>query len=108
MRNANFVFVCSIFCVIFLSVIIQAQNSLTHNTGSLEVTIIDNGYIGDNSAGSYGGVVFNGNSNAMFAGGFIFGQYGLGGGNYYFQLVDFFNFTPITGFFSDPNFNEIA
>jgi hypothetical protein len=108
MRNATFMYVCCFFCVIFLSVITQAQNSLTHNTGSLEVTIIDNGYIGENSSGSYGGVVFNGNTNALFAGGFIFGQNGEGGGNYYFILVDFFNVVPITGFFSDPNFNEIT
>ncbi len=108
MRAATFMFVCSIFCVIFLSGITQAQNSLTHNTGTLEVTIIDNGYIGDNPTGTYGGVVFNGNQNALFCGGLIFGQDGLGYGNYYFSFVDFFNFTPIAGFFSDPNFNEIA
>ena len=54
------------------------QNSLTHNTGTLEVTIIDNGYIGDDATGTYGGVVFSGNQNAMFTAGLIFGQYGEG------------------------------
>ncbi len=108
MRNATLTFVCSFFCVIFLSVITQAQNSLTHNTGTLEVTIIENGFIGDDNTGTYGGVVFNGNQNAMYCGGIIFGQDGLGYGNYYYVFGDFYNFTPITGFFSDPNFNEIA
>ena len=49
MRNAIHILVCIFFCVIFLSPTTQAQNSLTHNTGSLEVTIIDNGYIGDDT-----------------------------------------------------------
>ena len=64
MRNTTFIFVCSLFCVIFLSAITQAQNSRTHNTGTLEVTIIDNGYIEDDGSGTYGGIVFNGNPDA--------------------------------------------
>jgi hypothetical protein len=84
------------------------QNSLTHNTGTLEVTIIDNGYIGDDGTGSYGGVVFNGNQNAMYTAGLIFGQNGEGYGNYYSQFVDFYNYIPITGFFSIPHFNQYA
>ena len=77
----QFLLVYSFFCVIILSVITQAQNSLTHNTGTLEVTTIDNGYIGDDTTHTYGGVVFNGNQNAMFIAGLIFGQYGQGYGN---------------------------
>ena len=102
-------FVCSIFCVIFLSVITQAQNSLTHNTGTLEVTIIDNGYLGDDGSGTYGGVVFNGNQNAMFTAGVLYGESGIAWGNIgSFSIEDFQNLIPITGFFSDPNFNEIT
>jgi hypothetical protein len=109
MRNATFLFVCSFFCVIFLSVFTQAQNSLTHNTGTLEVTIIDNGYLGDDGSGTYGGVVFNGNPNAMYAGGFIFGQYGQAWGNMAsFLIEDIYNAIPITGFSSNAFFNQIT
>lgn len=99
-----------LFLLLFMAVgsINFAQNSLTHNTGTLEVTFIENGYIGNDPTGTYGGVVFNGNPNAMFTAGDIFGQFGLGYGNYYGLLVDLFNVIPITGFFSDPFFNEIA
>jgi len=109
MRIATFMFVCCFFCVIFLSVITQAQNSLTHNTGTLEVTIIDIGYIGDNGSGTYGGVVFNGNLNAMYCGGLMFGQYGVAYGNFGIGYVeDFYNVIPIAGFFPTPHFNQYA
>ena len=111
MRAATFMFVCSIFCVIFLSVITQAQNSLTHNTGSLQLTAIDNGYIGDDGSGTYGGIVFNGNINAMYSAGTIFGQASIGGaygmiGS--FGVEDFVNTVPISGFFDDPFFDQIS
>jgi signal transduction histidine kinase/DNA-binding response OmpR family regulator len=109
MRAATFMFVCSIFCVILLSVITQAQNSLTHNTGTLEVTIIENGYIGDDVTDTYGGVVFNGNPNAMFTAGYILADNGLAWGNMgNFSIEDLFNVIPITGFYSNPHFNEIT
>ena len=108
MRIANLFFVFCFFCIMFLSSITQAQNSLTHNTGSLEVTIIDNGYIGNDTTGTYGGVVFNGNQNALYIAGIIFGQNGEGYGNCYKQFVDFYNDVPITGFFPTPYFNQYA
>jgi hypothetical protein len=118
MRAATFMFVCSIFCVIFLSVIAQAQNSLTHDTGPLKFTVIDNGYIGDDGTGTYGGVVFNGNVNAMFTAGFIGGNLGFGGtygmvgsfidGGGTPVIQDYFNITPFSGFYSDPYFNQIS
>ena len=107
MRNA-ILLVQSFFCIIILSVIIQAQNSLTHNTGTLEVTIIDNGYIGDDTTHTYGGIVFNGNQNALFIAGFIFGQYGQGYGNVYRIFADFYNEVPLAGFYSIQDFNQCA
>jgi hypothetical protein len=107
MRNAIRLLVCAFFCVIILSVITQAQNSLTHNTGTLEVTTIDNGYIGDNYSGTYGGIVFNGNQNAMAMAGLIFGQNGEGYG-VYFQTNDFYNEIPIAGFYPHSYFNQYA
>lgn len=118
MRNATFMFVCSFFCVIYLSVITQAQNSLIHDTGLLQMTVIDNGYIGDDGTGTYGGVVFNGNVNAMFTAGIIggnlevvggaFGMIGsfISGGNP--VIHDLFNVTPFSGFFSNSFFNQIS
>jgi hypothetical protein len=117
MRNATFMFACSIFCVIFSSVITQAQTSLTHDTGPLQFTVIDNGYIGDDGTGTYGGVVFNGNVNSMFTAGFIGGNLGFGGtygmiGSFTSGgqpvIQDYFNVTPFSGFYSDPYFNQIS
>jgi len=109
MRNTFFMCTHLFFCITMLSVIMQAQNSLTHNTGTLEVTIIDNGYIGDDATGAYGGVVFNGNPNAIFTAGIIVGANGAAWGNLgSFSIEDFFNFIPITGFYSNTYFNEIT
>ena len=94
--------------VIIFSAITQAQNSLTHNTGSLEVTTIDNGFIGDNYSGTYGGIVFNGNQNAMAMAGLIFGQYGACYGSNGAVFQDFYNEIPIAGFFSHPYFGQYA
>jgi len=107
----NFVFADCFFFVIFLSVITQAQNSLTHNTGTLEVTIIENGFIGNDHSGTYGGVVFNGNQNAMpgsAGAGLIFGQNGEAHGNYGGLFEDFYNDIPIAGFFPHTFFNQYA
>jgi len=92
-----------------LAVFSRAQNSLTHNTGTLEVTIIDNGYLGDNYSGSYGGIVFNGNQNAMAMSGLIFGQNGEAYGSFVSQIfANFYNETPIAGFYSHLYFNQYA
>jgi hypothetical protein len=91
-----------------LSVISRAQNSLTHNTGTLEVTIIDNGYIGDNYSGTYGGIVFNGNQNAMAMSGLIFGQNGQAYGSFGSIFEDFYNEIPIAGFYPHTYFNQYA
>ena len=92
--------------VTILSVISQAQNSLTHNTGTLEVTIIDNGYIGDDTTHTYGGIVFNGNQNALYIAGLIFGQYGQGYGNVYKLFSDFYNVVPLYGFNQYRHFDQ--
>jgi len=121
MRNATFMFVCSIFCVIFLSVITQAQTSLIHDTGPVQMEVIDNGYIGDDGTGTFSGFVFNGNVNAMFTAGLIDGQVaggvydGAGGmigsfvdGGGTPVIQDYSNVTPFSGFSSDPSFNQIS
>ncbi|MHA2101535.1 MAG: T9SS type A sorting domain-containing protein, partial [Candidatus Kariarchaeaceae archaeon] len=93
------------------------QTSLTHDTGPLQFTVIDNGYIGDDGTGTYGGVVFNGNVNAMFTAGFMGGNLSFGGaygmiGSFTSGgqpvIQDYFNVTPFSGFYSDPFFNQIS
>jgi hypothetical protein len=94
--------------ILYPCIAVLAQDSLTHNTGTLEIAIIDNGYIGDNYSGTYGGVVFNGNQNVMAMAGIIFGQNGEAHGNYGGIFEDFYNEIPIAGFFSHPYFNQYA
>jgi len=94
-----------------------SQTSLTHDTGPVQMTAIDNGYIGDDGTGTYGGFVFNGNVNAMFTAGVVGGRLSTGsvfgmigsftsGGTPVIQ--DFHNVTPFNGFSSDPFFNQIS
>jgi len=98
-----------LFCLLVTLVagISRAQNSLTHNTGNLEVTIIDDGYIGNIYSGTYGGIVFNGNQNAMAMSGLLFGLNGEGYG-VYFPTNDFYNEMPIAGFYPHSYFNQYA
>jgi hypothetical protein len=98
MKAATFMFVHLFFCVIILSVITQAQNSGTHNTGTLEVKFFDNGYIEE--------VMFNGNPDALWSAGFLYGLNGGGYGNIYHFYVDFYNVIPFAGFSSGQNFNQ--
>jgi len=108
-----------VFIMVFITMVSinYAQTSLIHDTGTLQMTVIDNGYIGDDATGTYGGVVFNGNVNAMFTAGIIGGNLGLGGafgmaGSFTVGGVpviqDFINVNPFTGFSSDPFFNQIS
>jgi hypothetical protein len=86
-----------------------AQNSLIHNTGTLEVTIIDDGYIGNKYSVTYGGIVFNGNQNAMAMSGLIFGQNGEAYGSFASQIfADFYNEIPIARFYPHTYFNQYA
>lgn len=110
----------SLFCIMVFITMVDinfAQTSLTHDTGPVQMTAIDNGYIGDDGTGTYGGFVFNGNVNAMFTAGVVGGRLSTGsvfgmigsftsGGTPVIQ--DFHNVTPFNGFSSDPFFNQIS
>jgi len=90
--------------------IAHAQSSLTHDTGPVQMTVYDDGAIGQ--------FVFNGNANAMFTAGIIGGNLSLLGGA--FGMIgsfidangpiiwDMYNVTPLSGFSSDPFFNQIS
>ncbi len=109
------------FCIFLFTALLSstnAQPSLTHDTGTLQMTVIDNGYIGDDGTGTYGGVIFNGNVNAMFTAGIIGGNLSLLGGTFGMVgsftsggipvIQDFANVTPFNGFSSDPFYNQIS
>jgi hypothetical protein len=113
MEVAMFKVVNSLFCImVFITMgsINFAQTSLTHDTGPVQMEVIDNGYIGDDGTGTYSGFVFNGNVNAMYAAGVIGGNLSLGGsfGTVATSAQDFVNVTPFSGFSSDPFFNQIS
>ena len=116
MKNFVHSLSCFVFTLMFFVGFNYAQNSLTHNTGSLQLTVIENGYIGDNASGTYGGVVFNGNVNAMFTAGLLAGIPGTGASGMIgsFQsggvpvIQDLTNIVPISGFTYDPFFDQIS
>ena len=104
-----------VFLFIAMLGINNAQTSLIHDTGFLQMEVIDNGYIGDDGTGTYGGVVFNGNVNAMWTAGVIGGNLSLGGafgsiGSFggIPVIQDFVNVIPFNAFSSDPFFNQIS
>ncbi|MFZ1280450.1 MAG: hypothetical protein WAR59_06425, partial [Ignavibacteriaceae bacterium] len=56
-----------------------AQSFLTHNTGTLQVCVFGNGYIGHNYDATQGtGVKFGAAPDAMFTAGLIFGNLNWG------------------------------
>jgi len=108
MKNFSLI-LFSFFLVLMLSVILKAQSSLTHDTGTLQVTIIDDGYIGNKYSVAYGGIVFDGNQNAMAMSGLIFGQNGEAYGSFASQIfADFYNETPIAGLYPHTYFNQYS
>ena len=94
-----------------------AQNILTHNTGTIAVSMYDNSYIGHNwSATTGSGVIFTGGPDALYTAGFVAGYsltktVGLVGS---FTdggvpvMQDWVTTVPFSSFSSDPNFNQIA
>jgi len=112
-----------LFLLLFMTVgsINFAQTSMIHDTGPVQMEVIDNGYIGDDGTGTFSGFVFNGNVNALFTGGFIdgvpapanpysgaggmIGSFTIGGVT---AIEDYLNVTPFSGFSSDPFFNQIS
>ena len=105
--------------LVLLTSISFPQSFLTHNTGTLQVSVFDNGYIGHNFDATLGnGVKFGSAPDAMFTAGVIFGNmtFGVNGmvGSFVTGtpqvpiIVDMQNTTALTPFTSDPNFNQIA
>jgi len=96
-----------------------AQSFLTHNTGTLQVCVFGNGYIGHNYDATQGtGVKFGAAPDAMFTAGLIFGNlnWGVNGmvGSFVSAtgqppiIADMQNTVPLTPFTSDANFNQIT
>lgn len=87
-----------------------SQNFVEHNTGNMQLGIIENGEIGNGSDVTTVGWTYGAFANVMYVGGFgiatpdtnvvgIFGSY---------DLTDFTNSGPISSVYSDGNFDQIA
>lgn len=61
------------FFIISLNVIVQGQ-TYDHNTGSLQVTVYQNGYLGHDAVPTGNGILFNSNVDACFTAGIMYGN----------------------------------
>ncbi|MFN3873713.1 MAG: hypothetical protein ACK4R9_12010, partial [Ignavibacterium sp.] len=95
------------------------QTIVNHNTGTLQVSLFNNGYIGHNFDATQGnGVVFGTAPDAMFTAGIMFGDNVRGVNGMVGSFVqgtpqtpiiaDLQNTVPFSPFTSDPNFNQIT
>lgn len=109
----------SLFFVLLISSLTFPQIFVNHNTGTLQVSLFENGYIGHNFDATQGnGVVFGTAPDAMFTAGLMFGDNVRGVNGMVGSFVqgtpqtpiiaDLQPFIPFTPFSSDPNFNQIA
>lgn len=110
----------NILLILFLfTSAVFTQTFVNHNTGTLTVSLFNNGYIGHNFDATQGnGVVFGSSPDAMFTAGLIFGDNirGVNGmvGSFVQGtpqqpiIADLQNTVPFTPFSSDPNFNQIT
>jgi len=89
-------------------------NYLTHNTGSLQVSVFDNGNIGHLQIFSNGaGVKFNGGPDAMYSAGIIFGTAARGKVNGHIGLFginyDLIKYADLNGFYTQaPDWDQVA
>src|SRR5574338_750165 len=106
-------------CLFLFSSAIQSQTFLTHNTGVLQASVFNNGYIGHNFDATVGnGVKFGAAPDAMFTAGLFFGNlnFGINGmvGSFTTTtggppiIADMQNTSPLTPFTSDANYNQIT
>ncbi len=109
----------TILLIFVLTAFSFSQTFVNHNTGTLQVSLFNNGYIGHNfDATQGGGVVFGSSPDAMFTAGLMFGDNirGVNGmvGSFVQGtpqvpiIADLQNTVPFTPFTSDPNFNQIT
>lgn len=109
----------TLLILVTLSAFTFSQTFVNHTTGTLQVSLFNNGYIGHNFDATQGnGVVFGSSPDAMFTAGLMFGDNirGVNGmvGSFVQGtpqtpiIADLQNTVPFTPFTSDPNFNQIT
>lgn len=111
MRNTLY-----IFLTLVLSTALFAQATLNHDTGSIKVTVFNNGYIGHNDLGSGAGFVYDGNVDALFTGGLMIGHPAAGVNGMVGSFTsgsatvinDMVSTDGMNGFYSDSFFNQVA
>ncbi|MCF8306602.1 MAG: hypothetical protein K9I71_09760, partial [Ignavibacteriales bacterium] len=97
---------------------IQMTASLDHNTGTVQLTAFDNGFIGNQYNGTGGlGFIYNNSSSVLYTGGAVFGTPATGikgqigsfadttGG---LLVNDLVNSQPLQGFFQEPPFDQVS
>jgi hypothetical protein len=103
-----------IILLIVCAGVLFAQTGYVHNTNTVTCGMADNGVIGDNGSGSYGGLTYLGGSNAIYSGGLVVtvisatGTPIVSGMCASYNLNDFVNAEPFSGFTSDANFDTIG
>jgi hypothetical protein len=106
-----------IFIVVLFLVcagVLFAQTGYVHTTNTVVCEMVDNGIIGDNTSGTYSGLIYLGGSNVIYSGGIAVtlilptGTPEVMGMSGSYDLNDFVNVEPFTGFISDTNFDQIG
>jgi hypothetical protein len=92
-------------------------SQLTHDTGPLKAATLSRAYIGHDEVAAGSGVVFNNSADAMFTAGIMYGtaatgvRGSVGSFTTSLQVViinDMVNTTPLSGFTTNPFFNQIT
>ena len=103
-----------IFFILFYCATLTPQTAYKHTTSNLECNLVDNGIIGDDASGTYDGLKFLGGNNVIYSGGIVsvlnqpaggFNAWGMCGS---YNMADFTNSIPFTGFGSDIHFDQIG
>ncbi len=90
--------------------IYEIFNFLTHNTNTVKLSILNDGYVGADANGYGSGFSFNNKLNALYSGGFILGNSTLGirGMIASFGIQDMYNNVEMRNFTSNEYFDQIS
>ncbi len=114
----NLYFSLSLLLALFVTGSLTLAQTFNHNTGNIQVTVFENGYIGHGGMGAGGsGITFMGSGDACFTAGMMYGNadYGVSGmvGSFtdatqtIILIEDMVNTVPITNT-SLPEFDQVS
>ncbi len=97
-----------LFTFLFLCSFAIGQTTLDHATGNFNVTVADDGVIGDDGTGDYGAITYQSFANVIYTGGVVYGLDGaVVGMCASYDLYDFENYAPWAGFMSNSVFDQM-